>query len=211
MAVEWPNPKFINKRKLELALQIQYFVKGEDGNSETIQIIAVNLLVAKAAPYDWHRVPCSLEPIIRIVLWIQWVLADLYLSGLVKGPLLGQYIIYMEEVIDKLWDALSSGKLKDWEVRIGSKWVQKQKFLGGRHSRDWEEKQTRSDNGLVQRLGLALEDWEEEARTIEENGFPGSQLYRMTGRVDQLSSGERDAVMEEMKKLLEGEAWFGKF
>jgi hypothetical protein len=202
----WPSSTASTKR-INHAVQIQYYVHAQDDDPEgSVSVFAVNVWRKDSEPYQWRHIPRHLERIFMIIAWIQWVIASCYFTNKMSAPLLGLYVLYMENLLDRLWDAVDSGSVKTWERTVGSHWVQVQKYGNGFHSLAYVEKAL--SIGLMKKedLGMAVRNWDEEAEGIEKLGFPGANLYKLVGgKLDMVTNGLADILHEFMEHLKEEE------
>ncbi|KAF8223198.1 hypothetical protein L208DRAFT_1518705 [Tricholoma matsutake] len=79
---------------------------------------AVNILDAKTPPYRHTDTPPSLTSFLLILAAIQWSYSHLYLVKNWKTKLLHSYILYMEKILDLLWDAISKNDIKREELTL---------------------------------------------------------------------------------------------
>ena len=85
----------------------------------------------------------------------------------------------MEKMLDELWDAIDEDKFEDWSKFYGSRWARIQKAMKGHHSDAYVEMFLESEGGSEGNwdLGVEVEDWEHEAKSIIHEGFPGRDLF----------------------------------
>jgi hypothetical protein len=202
----WPSSSFTTRR-VDSAAQIQYIIGKNDNQSvDYVTVNAINIFQPSTPPYEWSKIPRHLERVVSIMAWIQWAFSECYLETKKRRKILGCYIIYMEQLLDTLWEAVDSKDVKKWEADTGSPWVQIQKYGRGFHSEKHLEKSLAVGSILAADLRREVEDWVLEAQNIEDIGFPGSQIYRKgNGRFDSISLAEKQSVLEELMKNIEVE------
>jgi len=180
----WPSSSFTTRR-VDSAAQIQYIIGKNDNQSvDYVTVNAINIFQPSTPPYEWSKIPRHLERVVSIMAWIQWAFSECYLETKKRRKILGCYIIYMEQLLDTLWEAVDSKDVKKWHL----------------------EKSLAVGSILAADLRREVEDWVLEAQNIEDIGFPGSQIYRKgNGRFDSISLAEKQSVLEELMKNIEVE------
>jgi hypothetical protein len=203
-----PSHRPSEKKKLQNAIQIQYFLEANPSSQNTA-VYAVNIF-SKDEPYLWRVIPRYLSGIIRIMFWVQWAMAMCCEKEGRKDSLLASYILYMEILLDELWKAIDAGDVKSWEKVYGCKWVQIQKNGRGWHSNGYLEEALAHGIIEVKDLEKDVKDWDEEVKELEERGFHGREFYQTQARFDRLSDFDQEKIRKKIWKEILAEKK-GKF
>ena len=202
---QWPEER-VGPKKLHSASQVQYFFKEEqEGGNTVVNTYATNIL-AKNKPYSWYNVPASIIGIIRVMLWIQWTYGHLYLVRKHQSKLLESYVIYMETIIDGLWDAIEKGRLDEWLKEVATPWVVIQRTTGFHSEKALE---MAIGNGTVRTEDFAegIVDWDSQADILLDIRFPGSKSFdeEYEQRLDRRSVHELQKIMDQVVERLNRE------
>ena len=201
----WPIK--LSNSSIKKSYQIQYFSPDQQAEEGHIYVHAINILDTKSSPYHWSSIPFEFLEMFKILSWIQWSFAHSYVSKKIGGQLIGRYILYMERILDELWDAIDDDKFEEWSEFYGSRWAKTQRGMKGHHSDVYVEMCLESEEGSEGKLylGVEVEDWEREGKSIIDEGFPGRDLFLEKGWFYKLTEEEKNEVVVKVKDMLEEE------
>jgi hypothetical protein len=206
----WPEKASIGA--IRKAFQIQYFDSDKEVEEGHVAVDAINILERNGKPYSWNPIPAEFLNMFRIISWLQWSFSEAYSEKKVGGDFIGKYILYMEKILDKLWESIDGDEFEKWSRDYGSRWAKTQVALRGHHSEQYASIFLASEEGSGGQkfLSLEVEDWEEEAKLIVDSGFPGKDIFLIKHHFYRLTDAEKSQVLKEVEILLQNEQ-NGKF